>query len=118
MVVLVGRAIVSYEIFTGKVLPSDGLRRHWRNSLILAGGYGVLLGGSLWLPIDPIYRLMLATLLIPIFYALLSWRSYIERERGIERLRPFVASQRLYEHLLKPAAPLDVDVEAAIPGAV
>lgn len=112
VVVLLGKAIVSYEIFTGKVLPRRGLLRHWRNSLILAGGYGALLGGSLGLPLDPIYPLILATLLIAAFYALLSWRSYLDRERGIERLRPFVASQRLYEHLLKPAAPLEVNVEA------
>ncbi len=112
VVVLLGKAIVSYEIFTGKVLPRRGLLRHWRNSLILAGGCGVLLGGSLGLPLDPIYPLILAALLITAFYALLSWRSYVERERGIGRLRPFVASQRLYEHMLKPAAPVDVDVEA------
>lgn len=111
VVVLLGRAIVSYEIFTGKVLPRGGLLRHWRNSLVLAGGYGLLMGGSLGLPIDSIYRLMLATLLIAAFYALLSWRSYLERERGIEGLRPFVASQRLYEQLLKPSDPLEVDVK-------
>jgi signal transduction histidine kinase len=110
-VVLLGRAIVSYEIFTGKVLPRKGLLRHWRNGLILAGGFGAVVGGSLGLGIDPVYRLILAALLIAVFYALLSWRSYAERERSMERLRPFVASQRLYEHMLKPAAPLEVDVE-------
>jgi signal transduction histidine kinase len=103
-VVLMGRAIVSYEIFTGKTLPRGGLFRHWRRSLTLAMGYGVLVGGSLTLPINPIYQLLLATILVTFFYALLSWRSYIERERGIERLRPFVTSQRLYEHLLMPPA--------------
>ena len=111
VVVLLGRAIVSYEIFTGRTLPRGGLRRHWRNSLILASGYGALMGTSLALPIDPAYRLMLATGLIAVFYALLSWRSYVERERGMEQLRPFVASERLYERLLRTAGPLDVDVE-------
>jgi signal transduction histidine kinase len=103
-VVLMGRAIVSYEIFTGKTLPRGGLFRHWRMGLILAAGYGVLVGGSLTLPVDPIYQLLLATILMTLFYALLNWRSYIERERWMERLRPFVASQRLYEHLLMPPA--------------
>ena len=113
-VVLMGRAIVSYEIFTGKALPRGGLFGYWRRSLILAAGYGALVGASLNVPIHPIYRLLLATVLMTLFYALLSWRSYAERERGMDYLRPFVASQRLYERLLTPAAPPDVDVAAPL----
>ncbi|MBI3979499.1 MAG: hypothetical protein HY331_15055 [Chloroflexi bacterium] len=113
VVVLMGRAIVTYEVFTGKVLPRRGLFRHWRSSLVLAAGYGALVGASLDVPVDPIYRLLLATVLMTGFYALISWRSYAERERSIDRLRPFVASQRLYERLLHPADPLDLD--AAVP---
>jgi signal transduction histidine kinase len=109
-VVCMGQGMVSYEIFTGKALPRGGLARHWRNSLILAAGYGALVSASLNLPVDPIYPLVLATLIMTTFYALLSWRSYAERERSMERLRPFVASQRLYERLLKPAVPAEVDV--------
>lgn len=108
-VVLVGRAVVSYEIFTGKALPRGGLFRQWLNSLVLAAGYGLAVGFSMGLPIDPIYRLLLATLLLTLFSALLSWRSYLDRERSMDRLRPFVASERLYERLLKLASPPDVD---------
>jgi signal transduction histidine kinase len=104
-VVLLGRAIVSYEIFTGKALPRHGLLRHWRSSLLLAAGFGAVVGASLSLPIDPTVRLLLATVLMTLFLALLNWRSYVERERGIDRLRPFVASQRLYEQLLTPVGP-------------
>jgi anti-sigma regulatory factor (Ser/Thr protein kinase) len=115
-IILMGRAIVAYEIFTGKALPRGGLVRYWRRSLILAAGYGVLIGGSLSipLPIAPIYQLLLATALMTLFYALLSWRSYVERERSMDRLRPFVASQRLYERLLQSNAPPDVDVVAPL----
>lgn len=109
-VVLVGQGMVAYEIFTGKVLPRGGLARDFRNSLILAAGYSIVVAGSLMLPIDPISPLMLATLIMTTFYSLLSWRSYAEHERSIERLRPFVASQRLYEHLLKATVPPEVDV--------
>ena len=49
-IVLIGRAIVSYEIFTGKALPRGGLSRYWQRSLVLAGGYGALMGLSLSLP--------------------------------------------------------------------
>jgi len=109
-VVLVGQGVVAYEIFTGKALPRGGLARDFRNSLILAAGYSTVVAGSLILPIDPIYPLILATLIMTAFYGLLSWRSYAEHERSIERLRPFVASQRLYEHLLKATIPPEADI--------
>jgi signal transduction histidine kinase len=109
-VVLIGNALVSYEVFTGKTLPRGGLRRYWRNSLVLAAGYGSLLAWSLDLPVDAIYRLMLATVLMTLFYALLSWRSYVERERSIERLRPFVASQHMYDSMVEPSAGAADDV--------
>src|SRR6476661_2829594 len=113
-IVLIGRAIVSYEIFTGKALPRGGLARYWQRSLVLASGYGALMGLSLSLPgssdFDPAYRLLLATLLMTLFYALLGWRSYADRERSMADLRPFVASQQLYERMLRPAAPPEVDI--------
>ncbi len=111
--ILVGKAIVSYEIFTGKTLPRGGLRRHWRNSLILGAGYGAVVGASLALSLDPSYQLALATILVAAFYALLSWRSYADRERGIEQLRPFVTSQRLYEQMLSRGAAFDAEMRTA-----
>lgn len=99
-VVLLGQAIVSYEIFTGKTLPRRGLARYWRNALILAAGFGGLMAISLGLPLDQSYRLTLALVIVAIFYALLSWRSFVERERTLDQLRPFVASERLVDHLL------------------
>ena len=99
-VVLMGRAIVSYEVFTGKTLPRRGFFRHWRSAVILAGGYGVVVGWSLAFQLRPIYSLLLTTILMVAFYALFSWRSFVERDHYINLLRPFVASQGLYEHLL------------------
>ena len=43
------------------------------------------------------------------FYALFGWRSFAEHERYITGLRPFIASQRLYERLLTATAPPEVD---------
>lgn len=110
-VVLLGRAIVSYEVFTGKALPRREFKRQWSNGVILAVGYGLVVGVSLIFQVRPIYSLLLTTILMVLFYALLSWRSYTWRERYIRHLRPFVASQRLYEHLLAPTVPPDVDTE-------
>ena len=112
-IILVGRAIVSYEVFTGRTLPRRGFFRHWRNVVILAAGYGILGGGSLTYDLRPIYNVLIITFSIAPFYALFSWRSYVERKRYIAQLRPFVSSQRLYEHLLTStrAAPPDVDAQ-------
>ncbi len=106
---LVGRAVVSYEVFTGQALPRQGFLRHWRNAALLAAGYSALVSAGLTLRLSPIYSLLIATGLIAAFYALLSWRSYAERERAIHQLRPFVASQQLYDHLLGSPS---VDVSA------
>ena len=112
-VVLLGQAVVSYEVFTGKTLPRRGFMRHWRRAMILAMGYGIVMAWSLTFQLRAIHGLLLTTILMTVFYALLSWRSYAERERYIVHLRPFVTSQRLYEHLLTPSsAASDIDANA------
>ncbi len=108
--ILLGQAIVSYEVFTGKTLPRRGLVRYWRQAILLAAGAGVVIGGTVIIQLRPFYALFLSALLMTVFYALLSWRSYVEREQYIDQLRPFVASHRLYEHLLTHSAPPDVDM--------
>ncbi|NTU81268.1 MAG: hypothetical protein HGA45_18120, partial [Chloroflexales bacterium] len=115
--VLIGQAIVAYEIFTGKALPRGELRRQWRRLLILAAGYGLTVGWSLsgaGIPEQPIYQLLIATILMTVFFALLGWRSFEERERALGGLRPFVAGQRLYEGLVRP---LGSDLAAPAAGA-
>lgn len=107
---VLGQAVVSYEIFTGKTLPRGGLRRQWRRMLLLAAGYGGLVSGALTLESRPVYSVLLATLLLIAFFVLLNWRSYTEREQYMAQLRPFVAGRGLYDNLLAPAAPPEVDV--------
>jgi signal transduction histidine kinase len=113
-IVLLGRAIAAYEVFTGGTLPRQGLVRQWRRAVILAAGYGAAVSLSLTLQLQPIYSLLLTTILMTLFYALLSWRTFAERERTLDHLRPFVASPRLYEHLLaaSPSSALDLDGRA------
>lgn len=99
-VIALGQAIVAYEIFTGRTLPRSGLRRQWQLALVLAGSYGLLVGGVLSLQQRAVYGVLLSALYMVAFFALLSLRSYTERERYIEYLRPFISSQHLYDHLL------------------
>jgi signal transduction histidine kinase len=114
-VVVLGQAIVAYEIFTGKTLPRRGLRRQWNRAIMLAAGYGFLVGGEVVLALQPIYTILLTTVLMTIFFALISWRSYAERERYIAHLRPFVASQGLYEQLLTQSPTAVPEIEVATP---
>ncbi|MEZ4861971.1 MAG: hypothetical protein R3C14_11705 [Caldilineaceae bacterium] len=99
-VFMVGQAIVAYEIFTGKTLPRGELRRHWMNAVLLAFGFGALVSLAFALQLRPIYSLLMATVLMIFFYALLGWRSYARREEYMRQLRPFLGSQHLYERLL------------------
>jgi len=99
-VILVGQAIVSYEVFTGKGLPRRGLRVYWQRLLILSTGYSPLVALGISLPLQPVISLLLSTLLMVGFYGLLSWRAFSERKRYMDSLRPFVTTQKLYDHLL------------------
>ena len=100
VIMLLGQAVVAYEIFTGKALPRRSLLLQWWSAVALAGGFSTLVGYSLTVATHPIYSLLLATILMVGFYAIFSWRSYIERERYMDLLRPFVSGRSLYEDLL------------------
>lgn len=91
-VALIGKATVSYEIFTGKTLPRRGFFRQWRRAVILAGGYSVLIAATIAFALSPVYVLLMATVLLVAFYALLSVRMFGERERVVSELRPFLST--------------------------
>ncbi|UCH34917.1 MAG: hypothetical protein JSV65_00745 [Armatimonadota bacterium] len=114
-VVLLGQAIVAYEIFTARTLPRRGLRRQWHNVLILGAGYGVAVGGSFAVELPSAYVVVLATLLVAFTYAVFSWRSYREREQYISHLRPFVASEHVYDAVLTSQPEAMAETGAAEP---
>ena len=108
-ILFLGQAITSYEVFTGKALPRHGLVRYWRRVVILAGSYAAVISLSLTLGLHPIYSVLLSTLLVTVFYALLSWRSFTERQSYMDQLHPFVTSQRVYDQLLA-TSPTEVEI--------
>jgi len=114
-VVLLGQAIVAYEIFTGKTLPRRGFLRQWRQAILLAVGYGVVIGFTANTDLRPIYSLLFTTLMMTAFFAMLGWRSYIERERYIDNLRPFVSSQGFFEQLTTPAQAASTELNLQLP---
>ena len=98
--VCLGQAIVAYEVFTGKTLPRRGFRRYWYNALILAAGYSLVASGSLEVQLPLIYSLLISTVLMVAFYALLVWRSFAHREDAMQGLRPFIGRGSFTERLL------------------
>ncbi len=109
VIVFVGEAVISYEIFTGNALPQSRLAEQWRLVQLLTAYFALLVGGSLELPIPPIYPLVLAVVLLALIVAVMGWRAALERQQAMEQLRPFVTSQGLYEHLIDPSAPAQAD---------
>jgi len=109
-VVLLGQATTSYEVFTGKTLPRRGLQNQWRWTILLAAGYGIVVGGSFALGSHPLYIMLPATLVMTFALAFASWRSFAERERYMVNLRPFVTSQHLYDRLVASEVPTQFDM--------
>jgi signal transduction histidine kinase len=99
-IVSVGQAIVSYEIFTGKILPRQGLKRYWKWAIILSLGFGVVVSWALLIHLEPIYILILSIFLITGIYAILGWSSFVEQEHYLRSLHPFITSQHLYDQLI------------------
>jgi signal transduction histidine kinase len=114
-VLLLGQAVVSYEVFTGRTLPRRGLAQTWRRAVILVTGFSILASAGLALGLRPVYTLLLSTLMLIAFLALLGWRAFAERQRLIETLRPFAASQGIVDSLLKESASSGDDGEMEAP---
>ena len=100
-VMTLGKAVVSFEIFTGKVLPRRGFWRQWRAVVLLAAIYSALVATSLGFDVEGIYPLLLSTCLLGVILAIFSHRAYADRARATANLAPFVASGHLLQGLLQ-----------------
>ncbi len=114
-VIMLGQAIVAYEIFTGRTLPRRGFHVQWRNMILLAGSVSLVSAyGVTKQPVQVTTSLVIA-LLIALFSAFFSWQSYRERQASVQQLRPFATSQRLFENILtaSPSRQSDLDLAAS-----
>jgi signal transduction histidine kinase len=114
VIVLVGQAIISYEVFTGRTLPRRGLKRLWLTAIVLSGGYALVVGFCIATDLTPVYSLLISGSLMMIFFAVSGWRSFAEREQSIAVLRPFVSSQGLYGQLVGGMG-IDGEIDMAAP---
>lgn len=101
LIILLGQAVIAYEIFTGKVLPRRGFQRHWRNAIIVSSSLAGFISFSLLFQLSPIYSLLMVASTLMVFFALLSWRSFVHQDSLIQALRPFInqqgSAQQLFE---------------------
>jgi signal transduction histidine kinase len=93
---LMGQAVVTYEIFSSRSLPRAGLRRQWGRVIILSASYSLVIGGVFALQLPAVYGLLLTALLMTAFFALLGWRTLAERRDLLAVLRPFVSGEKMY----------------------
>jgi signal transduction histidine kinase len=94
-IVLMGKAIVSYEIFTGATLPRRGFWKQWRQFVLLAATYSGLVSAAWALPWRSVYPLLITSVLLAASYALFAWRAFAEREEHIALLRSFFVAPPL-----------------------
>lgn len=101
-VLLMGQAVVTYEIFSSRSLPRASLRRQWQRVILLSAGYSLVIGGVFALQFPPVYGLLLTALLMTAFFALLGWRTLAERRALLDVLRPFVSGEKMYPAIIAP----------------
>ena len=111
-VMLLGYAVVHYEVFTERPLPRRGVFRRWRGTVLLAALFAGLLAANATLGPPSSITLIIALALASLMYALLAWLQHAEYEAFMRRLRPFVTGPALTERLLAHTA--DEDAERAI----
>jgi signal transduction histidine kinase len=109
VVLLVGQAIVSYGIFTGKPLPRSVFKRQWIYAIIMSAIVAIVFAASLQIELKMVYSLLLAALLLGAFFAWITWRYLIERDIAIHQVRPILTSPKLLPMIMKQGGNLQAD---------
>ncbi len=104
-VMLLGQAVVSYEVFTGQTFPRRELVRQWQNAIIFGAGWSLIVGWTAGLLHRPFLTLTLVAIVVTVLLAVFSWRGNADRARHMAQLRPFVTSARLYDAMLELGMP-------------
>ncbi len=114
---VIGQALAEYEVFTGRSLPRRGLRRYWRRAVVLCAGISPPVALALVRRSEPVYVVLLTLGILITFYALVSWRSFIERERTVSLLRPLTADALSWMRSPgRPRVASDADADASTLG--
>ncbi len=109
VVLLVGQAIVSYGIFTGKPLPRSVFKRQWIYAIIMSAIVAITFAGSLQIKLRMVYSLLLAAILLGAFFAWITWRYLLERDIAIHQVRPILTSPKLLSMIMKQGGDVQAD---------
>jgi hypothetical protein len=99
MIIMLGRAVISYEIFTGKSLPRRGFQRLWRNAIIVCGSTAIFISFSILVRLPTLHSLLILSVILVTFFGLLSWRTFVHRDHLVKRLRPFTSTRGSGQYL-------------------
>ena len=99
-IVLLGRAVLANNVLIERVQSSQGFFSRWRTVVLISFVVSFFIAILYYAPIRPIYGLLLTTMLAVMAYALFNWQQYVEHQAFMDRLRPFVTSLHLHDHLL------------------
>ena len=111
VVLLVGQAIVSYGIFTGKPLPRRVFKRQWVYAIIMSAIVAIIFAASLQVKLRMVYSLLLAAILLAAFFAWITWRYLIERDVAIHQVRPILTSPKLLSMIFKQGENIQADLD-------
>ena len=103
-VILLGRAVMANNVLIERVQSSQGFFARWRTVVLILGLASFFIAFLYSSPVRPIYALLLTITLGVMAYAMVNWRQHVEHQAFLDRLRPFVASQHLGDHLLAAGA--------------
>ncbi|GIW21674.1 MAG: hypothetical protein KatS3mg068_0681 [Candidatus Sericytochromatia bacterium] len=96
-IIFLGKAITSYEIFTGKALPAKSVFESWRGITLFAGSYSLIISIFTVNNFKSIYYILFSSLTMVSFYAFLSRKNYLERENFFRSLRPAINKKFLHK---------------------
>lgn len=99
VVLLLGQAVVAYEVFAGRTLPRRGLHRHAVTAAALSLAYALLVPAALARWPGPVQGYLLGSALAVALYAVLAWASYSDQERQARHLRPLVGGRHVFDEL-------------------
>ncbi len=102
VILLLGQAMVAYEVFAGRTLPRRGLRRHAVTAALLSLGYAVLVPLALHRWPGPCEGHLVGAVLAVAVYAVLAWLTFLAQERQSARLRPLVRGRHVFDELREP----------------
>jgi hypothetical protein len=108
---IVGQAVISYQVFTGRYLAMKSLMDYWKYILYFAFLHSLIsaFGGFLGYATDSKQNLL--SLLGLLFFVKIQTISRKREEENRKNLKPFLFSENLYESITKSGEKIDSHLE-------